>query len=530
LNNKRIVFSLIGSRIKYFILLFIFISYTIFLAFSLRGEICSNLNGKNYFPSLADRPFTEDGFYMMTAAWNIAEGKGIKYNLNRPTTGIQPLFTFIQSAAAKAVLISGGNKIDFLRALIILSSLIFIFFGYISAKIIQDLVPPIITKIFPLFLAWFSFDLYAYFNNGLETGFYLLMISLCINFSLKFSRTPDYKNAVTLGALCGTAALTRIDFLLPVFIYFFLILINRKAGIKKIILAGAAVIVLILPWFLYVHNVSGSIIPTSISAQASFVNGSNLRERSYGLLNAFLQHLSPFIYSTNSFVCIIFSFAFCTLFSYYAKRFSYFGVFEKHSLNNFILWVISFLFLTPVYFIYSFAYYFYARYTTPLYLFIFIIAGGFIIFIFSKYYLPSRKYFLAGYFIVFFVQAFYYHFTPKVSDPFAIRAGFIKNNFSSAERVGVFQSGVTGFFNENVLNLDGKMDHVVGNYTLNGKIERFIDSMKIDVLIEWRDAFANFNKEYFEKNWKLYINDIGDGKTACYVRISNNLKERELNY
>jgi hypothetical protein len=91
---------------------------------------------------------------------------------------------------------------------------------------------------------------------------------------------------------------------------------------------------------------------------------------------------------------------------------------------------------------------------------------------------------------------------------------------------GFFKAVRRVFFNENVLNLDGKMDHVAGNYALNGKIERFIDSMKIDVLIEWRDAVANFNKEYFKKNWKLYKNDIGDGRTACYVRLSKNLKEK----
>lgn len=526
MNNKRIVFNRIGSRIKYFILLFIFISYTIFLAFSLRGEICSNLNGKNYIPSLADRPFTEDGFYMMTAAWNIAEGNGIKYNLNRPTTGIQPLFTFIQAAVAKMVLISGGNKTDFLRALIIFSSLIFIFFGYTAAKIIQHLVPPAITKIFPLFLAWFSFDLYAYFNNGLETGFYLLMIALCIYYSLKFLDNPGYKSAGIFGVLCGLTALTRIDFILPASIYFSLILINKKAEVKKIIIAGSAAVILILPWIFYVYTVSGSIFPTSVSAQASFISGSNLGGRSYGLLNALLQHFSPFIYSYNIYLCLILSLIFYLLFAFYAKKFYFISIFGKQSLNNFRLWGISFLSLPAAYFIFSFAYYFYDRYTVPVYLFIFIIISSFSIFIFSKYYIQYRKFFLAGFLLLFFVQAFYYQLMPKSPDTFALRAGFIKKHFEDTRRIGLFQSGTAGFFNENVLNLDGKMDHVAGNYALNGKIERFIDSMKIDVLIEWRDAFENFNKEYFKKNWKLYKNDIGDGRTACYVRLSKNLKEK----
>ena len=47
----------------------------------------------------------------------------------------------------------------------------------------------------------------------------------------------------------------------------------------------------------------------------------------------------------------------------------------------------------------------------------------------------------------------------RVGNTHAVSAGYIANNFNSQEFIGSFQSGVIGFFNDNVINLDGKLDH-----------------------------------------------------------------------
>ena len=91
----------------------LFVSFVILLVLGERSGFPLFMNDGNFFPYIIDKPFTEDGFYMMTVAWNIADGKGITYNLERPTTGIQPLVTFLQAGIAKAVLIFGGNKNNF---------------------------------------------------------------------------------------------------------------------------------------------------------------------------------------------------------------------------------------------------------------------------------------------------------------------------------------------------------------------------------------------------------------------------------
>ena len=99
----------------------------------------------------------------------------------------------------------------------------------------------------------------------------------------------------------------------------------------------------------------------------------------------------------------------------------------------------------------------------------------------------------------------------------------MNNNFSENARIAAFQTGVLGYYCDNVFNLDGKIDNSALESFSNGGIGKYIDKMNIDVLMEWKDFVpVLFKKEYLDKYWKLYAEDIGDGRTCCYVR--KNLK------
>ncbi|RPI68273.1 MAG: hypothetical protein EHM47_14710 [Ignavibacteriales bacterium] len=53
----------------------------------------------------------------------------------------------------------------------------------------------------------------------------------------------------------------------------------------------------------------------------------------------------------------------------------------------------------------------------------------------------------------------------------------------------------------------------------NKGINHYIDSMNINVLMEWKDFIpVLFKDEYLEKYWEVFKGDIGDGRTICYVR------------
>jgi len=498
----------------------LFISFVLILSFKSNGGFPTSMNHGNFFPYIIDKPFIEDGFYMMTVAWNIAEGNGIKYNLNRPTTGIQPLVTFIQAGVAKLVLMFGGSKIDFLRVMIIFSALLLFLFSLVTSSIIQKLIPSLYSQIIIILFVLFSFDLFEYFTNGLETGFYLLMIAVCINYSFQFLKNPNYKSAFIFGSLAGITALTRVDFLLPLFVYLLCLFISGRIRLSIFILILTIAVLFLLPWLIYVYSVSGSIYPSSVSNQTNIVDSLTFGERLSYIRVSFLHHLTPFLYTNNLYISTAVTVLNGIIFYYLIKRFKFFDTFDKPVFNNLLVWGFSFFLLGLTYFVYSNAPYFYIRYLTPFYLFIFLIAVCCLLFLLNKIPGLYKKLILTSFVLFFFVQSYYYQFNGNLANHLTLRISFIKNNFNDSERIALFQSGVTGFFLDNVLNLDGKVDHIVRQYALNKNFEGFLDSMKVNIIIEWKNDFnVTLDDNYFSKHWKMIEDDIGDGTTACFVRI-----------
>jgi hypothetical protein len=84
--------------------------------------------------------------------------------------------------------------------------------------------------------------------------------------------------------------------------------------------------------------------------------------------------------------------------------------------------------------------------------------------------------------------------------------------------VGAFQSGVVGFFHENTVNLDGKMDHQALEAWRSDEIGRYIDSEKVTVLVEWRSVLEqNLSKEYLAA-WNACPGVLRDDRSVCLTR------------
>lgn len=497
----------------------IFISYVLLLSLSSDGGFPTEVNHGKLFPYIIDKPFTEDGFYMLTIAWNIAEDKGMKYTLDRPTTGTQPMVTVLQAAIAKAILIFGGDKIDFLRAMIIFSSLLIFLFGIIAGGIVDKLLPGCNSNLIVPLLALFSFDFFAYFNNGLETGLYLLQITVIIYYSLYFIENPGYKQAFIFGTIAGVTLLTRIDFTAPLFVFLCLFYFYKKIEIKKVILILFTAGAFLLPWLVYVYNVSGSIFPASASRQLALVASASFGDRLYDFILASGQHLTPFFYTNNFYFCVSLTIINVVVFYFFNKKYQFFSKVNNNSLKIIYWWGLAFISLAVIYLLFSTNTYFYIRYTTPFYAVVFIIISAAIILFLKRINGIYRKVFIPVLILLFFVQAYYYHFDRKISNQLTLRINFIQNNFNENERVGMGQSGVTGFFIDNLVNLDGKVDHVVSLYSAEDKVERFLDSMNVNVLIEWDESYSSsFKQNYLQKHWALFSQDIGDGRTSCYIR------------
>jgi len=80
------------------------------------------------------------------------------------------------------------------------------------------------------------------------------------------------------------------------------------------------------------------------------------------------------------------------------------------------------------------------------------------------------------------------------------------------------QSGISGYFFDNVINLDGKVNNnalnaIKGNYLYN-----YIARENISILIEWKEWFDNLPSSDLKRNWQISDNQIKDNKTLVMIK------------
>ena len=85
-----------------------------------------------------DMPMTEDGYYALAVARNVANGNGITIDGTNLTNGFQPLFTFLQ---AGAFAVANGDEILAMRLVMILGWLFHIGGVLLVAAIARDAWP-----------------------------------------------------------------------------------------------------------------------------------------------------------------------------------------------------------------------------------------------------------------------------------------------------------------------------------------------------------------------------------------------------
>ncbi|HZU86956.1 MAG TPA: hypothetical protein VFF78_05705, partial [Anaerolineaceae bacterium] len=325
-------------------------------------------------PYLADKPMGEDGYYMLTVAWNIASGEGIVYNGNLPTTGIQPLSTFLYAMLAWLARAFGGDAPAFVRLTILFNALNLLLFAHLIGKISQHLAQNTENATaayrWGLLLALFNFGLFRAFTYGLETGQYLTLLAACILFTLRLlaGERPDWEKALAFGALGGLCGLTRLDFGIIFFLFLSISGLRRQFSPGAILLAGLAALAVVSPWFLYVHSVTGNWIPSSGGAQSALISAVVAPERLRAMGEAVLGHLTPWMYLNGGFMTLpallSLAVALGVLFTRSARQ----ALCSAFSASNpsFANWTLAILMLVPVYLVLFWATHFYDRYTAPL--------------------------------------------------------------------------------------------------------------------------------------------------------------------
>jgi hypothetical protein len=366
-----------------------------------------------------------------------------------------------------------------------------------------------------------NFKVLLNFANGLETGLYLVLLSLFFLYWIKYKDIqPGIKHILGLGLLSGLILLCRLDAVVILLIFYLLLLTTGRIKIGQLAVILLIAFILFLPWLLYVWDVTGNVLQSSARSQTALFPFFDLPYKLEQYFVSIIQHLTPFLFTGNILIWLMLPlgipYIIILCIGYIKLRTDIVSDLSEKILK---MISVSFFILIIIYFFFSSAPHFYFRYLAYLMVLSFPVLVVLFTYIIKKFNQLNVYILLTIALCLFGTQAYLYLHSGKSARAFTVRTEFVKNNFSVYERIAAFQTGILGYFCENVVNLDGKIDNKALESFSRGGIENYIDSLQITVLMEWKDFIPIlFKKEYLDNYWQVYSKDIGDGRTICYVR------------
>jgi hypothetical protein len=467
---------------------------------------------------------------MLTVAWNLADSGEMAYNYGQRTCGVQPLVTFVYAGFALLVKLFGGNKWILIRVVL--------FFGIINLLIFAFLVRKIMTLLFytaepgiknlaadlAFILTLFNFQLFRLFSYGLETGIYLTTFACCILYSMAFGQFQKVgmQRAAAFGVLGGVTILARIDFTFVFAVVLFIALVRGQMELKETIISFLVGFVIQVPWLVHVHSIMGTYIQSSAYAQTRFIQVHDLTPRLKEMTLSILSHFTPWIYSYAHEVLSMAAFSsiiLIVILSFLKGRVYAALVTVLKDNKWYANWVAAIVLLVFVYLMFSEPTHFYTRYISPFVL----VALPLVAVTLAKLvqgFSPSKKcvleWVLVTAFLFWCLLGFH---LGRTGNMHSVSAGFVRDHFPAPYKVGAFQAGVIGFFNSNVINLDGKMDKVALKYKKNGELNKYVDKVSINVLIDWRPMIEQYcTPEWVAANWSDCSLKVPNGGTVCLMR------------
>lgn len=507
--------------------------YGIVLALNSNGEFPQSLFHGGLFPYLIDKPVGEDGFYMLSVAWRIAHGDGITVNFSEPVTGIQPLATFLYAALAWIVKSFGGDKLHYVRAVIVFGTACMIALCYLIARIAflfcraGSEIDARAASDFAFLIALTSFFIFRLATYGLETGIYLILVACCVVVSLDFLRTRQRnvfsRQNLLFGALVGMTGLARVDFGVAFFVFALAALIKFRKTKREIASVGVIALVIVAPWLAYVWAVSGTPVPSSGPAQSQLITLSTLFPRMVGMANALFQILVPTLFTGGRWDIGGLSAVVALLLGIMSLK-------QRITINPILfVWVLAFGVLVLIYTLFFWAGHFYSRYVSPMLVLtipiVSYVCSGSVFFrkICAQLPLLIRPVLTIVFLGIFFFFAAISLHTGRLGNTHALTAGYVAEYYGTAFKVGAFQSGVVGFVNDNVINLDGKLNHEILPYVKLGNIDGYLARHpEIEVIVDWPEYIQKFisNKSLIA-DWRECEEAIPMEFSVCYRRAKS---------
>ena len=161
---------------------------------------------------LPEKPLTEDAFYQLSVAANLAQHRGLTIDGEHWTNGFQPLFTLL---CTPLYWLTGGDRFETLAWVLGLETILEVAAAWLMALIVRDSLrstPGAAHNGFWLAITFYlgSGTLLLQHHNGLETGLLLcLYAAIARNYQVHGNRNAG-RNLV-LGVFLGLLVLARVD-------------------------------------------------------------------------------------------------------------------------------------------------------------------------------------------------------------------------------------------------------------------------------------------------------------------------------
>lgn len=476
------------------------LGYALVLGLGARAGFPEDAQTGSRMPYLADKPIGEDGFYMLTVAWHLGTGRGLTYNSDGAVTGIQPLSTLVDGGVAAVVSAAGGDRWTFARAMIVVGflqwGLVAIVLTRLTLAMTRTIDPPTreLASALAGLLVLLSYNTFRMSLYGLETPLYLLLLGLCVTMSLNGTRSTAA--AIRLGIVAGLTAWARIDFLVVLAIFLGVEFVRARMPLSRAIIVGATAGAVVSPWFATVYALSGHLMPTSGRLQSSWpANTAEIALRVMHMGDALAQHLSPWLYlpamrtAMSAVTGLSLANALATLAVACVG-----GVvvwrgwrsLAKDVAAPMASWALALAVLFVIYVAMFWPVFFYVRYTAPLVALTFpLMALGLTAAV------PNRRMLtavpiamLAG----FAATAWLTLHTGRIGNSHSLSAGHIARKLPPPAVVGAYQSGAVGYFNPNVVNLDGKVNSGLLAALDTGTFPAYVKARGLTHVVDWPEV------------------------------------------
>jgi 4-amino-4-deoxy-L-arabinose transferase-like glycosyltransferase len=461
---------------------------------------------------LAERPYNDDAYYALTVGYHLGNGNWFSIDGVHPTNGVQPLIVVLYGAAFSLV---GQDKLLGLRLTMIIPAITdcicilaiyFLLRKMIKAKDDRRLrhVPILGSALWTFLLGNIIIN-----GNGLEPG----LLAACILLSLlvysvllekrRTDTSPHTLLWTLLGILLGLTVLARID---AVFLVFAIICVELffnketvvRERIKVVVILAVTSFIISLPWWAYNYTTFGSIMPISGQSESiddHFILNLFMTPRVLGDLCLVIMYI-PEVLLNNLLrpivgLCIIGSVLFI------GKRLQWRTFLrQKYHTETLIVLVIYAIPLIVYYTFFFSASHFIARYYHPIRILSIIIAAMLVPNIIDSYRrsrvirVVAITYIVVG--VIFNVLHYTMNFYTTSSSPAYHVSQWAINH--PQYKIGMTSSGTAGFFADNIVNLDGKVNadalkarkqQQLGEYCLENNINLIADTKEnAEMIIE----------------------------------------------